>query len=123
LDPGLPTTTEEALLRLVGTTEPNCTVRVNGVRISVDTGGSFVRNFLLNEGENTLVVTSTDLYGQSSNVTYRVSMVAPEPEPWPEPTSLLPMLLAITIIILVVEVVLLRLYWSRREGSDAGAGD
>jgi hypothetical protein len=121
LDPGLPVTTEETLLRLTGTTERNCTVTVNGVRLSVDSSGVFVRNFLLNEGENRLVVVSTDRYGQSSNVTYTVSMVAPEPEPWPEAPSLLPMLLAITVAVLVVEAVVLRLYWGRKV--DEGTGD
>jgi hypothetical protein len=116
LDDGLPETTEEALFRLLGTTEPNCTVTVNGVRVSVDGSGAFVRNFLLNEGDNTLVVVSTDRYGQSSNASHTVRMVAPEPEPWPEAPSLLPMLLALTAVLLAVEVVVLRLYW-RRNGT------
>ncbi len=114
LDPGTPNTTEEALLTLRGFTEPNCTLVVNGGRLGVDAEGRFQRVFLLNEGDNTLVIVSTDRYGQSTRLVYQVSMVAPEPEPWPDAPSLLPILLTLTVFILVVEVVVLHLYWRRR---------
>jgi hypothetical protein len=119
LDQSMPNETEETLLNLKGYTEPNCTITVNGVRLSVDTSGAFVRNFLLNEGMNTLVVVSTDDYGQKTTLVYEVKMVAPEPEPWPDATSLFPMMLALTIVLLVVEAVLLQLYWRRKREENA----
>jgi hypothetical protein len=123
LDPGTPNTTEEALLTLRGTTDPNCTIVVNGGRVSVDTEGRFQRVFLLNEGDNTLVIVTTDRYGQSTDLVYHVSMVPPAPEPWPDAPSLLPFMLSVTLVILVVEAVVLHLYWRRRkriEGTDQG---
>ncbi|UCC94021.1 MAG: hypothetical protein JSW25_05000, partial [Thermoplasmata archaeon] len=111
LDPTMPEMTDEALLTLKGTTEANCTIVVNGARISVDSGGLFVKNFLLNEGSNRLVVVSTDMYGQSTSLVYEVQMTPAQPEPWPDSPSMLPTMLAITIVIIVVEVVVLQLWW------------
>jgi hypothetical protein len=118
LDQSMPNDTEETLLNLRGQTEPNCTVTVNGVRVSVDANGLFVKNFLLNEGTNRLEIISTDRYGQTTTLVYQVSMVAPEPEPWPDSPSLFPLMLAITIAILVVEVVVLQLYWRRKRENE-----
>jgi hypothetical protein len=89
---------------------------VNGVRVSVDSQGVFVKNFLLNEGTNTVVVLSTDRYGQTSRLVYQVEMVAPGSEPWPDSPSLLPLMLGITVVVIVVEVVVLQLYWRRKAG-------
>ncbi len=114
LDEGMPNVTEVVLLSLKGETEPNCTVTVNGVRVAVDSEGGFFKNFLLNEGVNTLIIESTDRYGQTTQVTYSVTMVAPEPEPWPDAESLIPLMLGITVAVLVVEVVILHLYWRRK---------
>jgi hypothetical protein len=119
LDTSMPGDTEETLINLKGYTEPNCTVTVNGGRVSVDGSGSFVRNFLLNEGDNHLVIVSTDQYGQSTTLVYDVTMIAPEPEPWPDAPSLLPLMLGITIAILVVEVIALQLYWRRKRALEA----
>jgi hypothetical protein len=114
LDASMPEMTEEALLTLRGVTEANCTLHVNGARISVDQAGLFVKNFLLNEGDNRLVVVSTDVYGQSTSIVYEVQMTPPQPEPWPDTPSRLPTMLAITIAILVVEVVDIQLWWRRK---------
>ncbi|MCK5252389.1 MAG: hypothetical protein KAQ96_05545, partial [Thermoplasmata archaeon] len=120
LDEGMPNETEEALLNLRGLTEPNCTVTVNGVRVSVDSQGAFQKNYLLNEGPNSLEIVSTDQYGQSTRLVYDVTMKAPEPEPWPDVQSLLPLMLGITIAILVVEVVTLQLWWRGKEKMEDG---
>jgi hypothetical protein len=120
LDASMPNSTEETLLSLRGNTEPNCTVTVNGVRISVDAQGTFVKNFLLNEGSNSIIVLSTDRYGQTTRLVYDVTMVAPEPEPWAEPPSMLPLMLGITLAIIVVEVVALQLWWRRKSMHDDG---
>ena len=114
LDASMPVMTEEALLTLKGNTEDNCTLYVNGARISVDTSGYFIKNFLLNEGNNRLVVVSTDMYGQSTSLVYEVQMTPPQPEPWPDTPSPLPMMLAITFALIVVEVVVLQLWWRRK---------
>lgn len=113
LDDGMPVHTEEALLGLRGHTEPNCTLTVNGARISVDSHGNFVRNFLLSEGDNRMVLVSTDRFGQSTTLVYEVEMSPPRPEPWPDPASRLPTMFAITLVILVVEAVLLWWWWRR----------
>ncbi|MCJ2540552.1 MAG: hypothetical protein LN414_04715, partial [Candidatus Thermoplasmatota archaeon] len=120
LDEGMPNETEEALLGLRGLTEPNCTITVNGVRISVDSRGAFQKNYLLNEGPNSLEIVSTDQYGQSTMLVYDVTMKAPEPEPWPDVQSLLPLMLGITIAILVIEVVALQLWWRRKKQMEQG---
>jgi hypothetical protein len=120
LDASMPGMTEEALLTLRGTTEANCTLYVNGARISVDGSGLFIKNFLLNEGNNILVVVSTDMYGQSASLVYEVQMTPPRPEPWPDPDSMLPTMLAITIAIIVVETVALQLWWRRKRGLERG---
>ena len=120
LDEGMPNETEEALLNLRGLTEPNCTLTVNGVRVSVDSQGAFQKNYLVNEGPNSLEIVSTDQYGQSTRLVYDVTMKAPEPEPWPDTQSLLPLMLGITIAILVVEVVALQLWWRRKKQMEDG---
>jgi len=121
LDASMPVSTEEALLSLRGRTEPNCTVTVNGVRISVDSRGTFVKNFLLNEGSNSIVVLSTDRYGQTTMLVYDVTMVAPEPEPWADASSWLPLMLGITIALIIVEVVALQLWWRRKRDPHNGS--
>ena len=120
LDNEMPNETDEALLNLRGLTEPNCTVTVNGVRVSVDTQGAFSKNYLLNEGPNSLEMVSTDQYGQSTRLVYDVTMKAPEPEPWSDVPSLLPLMLGITITILVVEIVSLQLWWRRKNKMEKG---
>lgn len=115
LEDGMPAHTDEALLSLRGRTEPNCTLTVNGARISVDSQGNFQRNFLLSEGGNRMVLVSTDRFGQSTTLVYEVEMSPPQPEPWPDPPSRLPAMLAITVVILVVEALVLWLWWRRTD--------
>jgi hypothetical protein len=114
LDPTLPSHTEEALFTLRGTTEPNCTVTVNGARVAVDSTGFFIKNFLLNEGSNQLVIVTTDRFGQSTSKVLDVEMSPPEPEPWPDSPSILPQMLVFTVAVLVIEVVALELWWRRK---------
>ncbi len=112
--PTPPNTTEEVLLTLRGRTEPNVTLFVNGAPISVDREGFFQKNFLLNEGANRLVIVVEDRYGQVTTMTYDITMMPPEPDPLNTTPSSLPYMLAITAVILVVEVIVLKVWWKRK---------
>jgi hypothetical protein len=109
-----PNNTQEVLLTLGGRTEPNVTLLVNGAPISVDRDGSFQKNFLLNEGANRLVIVVEDRYGQITTITHDITMTPPEPEPLNTAPSSLPYMLAITAAILLVEAMVLKIWWKRR---------
>lgn len=109
-----PNNTHEVMLTLRGRTEPNVTLLVNGAPISVDRDGSFQKNFLLNEGTNRLVIIVEDRYGQITTITHDITMTPPEPEPLNTAPSSLPYMLAITATILLVEAMVLKIWWKRR---------
>jgi hypothetical protein len=114
LNPGLPTITEEALFTLLGTSEANVTVHVNGAQVSVDFQGRFMRNFLLSEGHNHLLVVAEDRYGQVSIVEHDVEMSPSVPPPVKGADSNLFPYLAISAVILITEALLLQLWWNWR---------
>jgi hypothetical protein len=119
LDRDLPQATEDALLSLKGHTEPNVTITVNGAPIPVDIEGAFIKNFLLSEGRNRLVVHALDRYGQNTTLVYEVEMTPSVPPPVEGPDSKIPIYILIAVVILVIEGVILQLWWiRRRRGSD-----
>ena len=113
--PDPPDTTEEVRLTLRGHTEPNVTLFVNGAPVSVDREGFFQKDFLLNEGTNHLVIVVEDRYGQVTTMTYDITMTPPEPERMNTTPSSLPYMLALTAVIIVVEAIVLKVWWKRRQ--------
>ncbi|MCK4971464.1 MAG: hypothetical protein KAS77_13090, partial [Thermoplasmata archaeon] len=113
--PDPPDTTEEVRLTLKGRTEPNVTLFVNGAPIPVDREGFFQKNFLLNEGTNRLVIVVEDRYGQVTTLTYDITMMPPEPERMNTTPSSLPYMLVLTAVIILVEAIVLKVWWKRRK--------
>jgi len=64
--------TSEVRLTVKGSTDPGCTVTINGEPAAVDRKGKFSKDVTLEEGDNTLVVTSVD---QGGNPTTRLVRV------------------------------------------------
>ncbi len=55
-----------------GTTDPGCTVTVNGEPVTVNEDGGFVANVYLNDGENTITIVSTNKYGVKNTLVMHV---------------------------------------------------
>ncbi|MEM3043559.1 MAG: hypothetical protein QXD84_08475 [Thermoplasmata archaeon] len=60
-----------------GRAEPGAVVKINGERVDVRADGSFEREFKLQEGKNTFVVSSTDPAGNEAELTRSVSYSRP----------------------------------------------
>jgi hypothetical protein len=64
--------TSEGSITLRGATDPWCTVSINGEAVTVDRKGKFAKELSLDEGDNTLVVTSVDMGGNPTTRLVRV---------------------------------------------------
>lgn len=58
---------------IIGTTEPEAVVTINGRRTRADNEGTFSTTYQLQEGDNTLTITAEDLAGNSTETTVEVS--------------------------------------------------
>lgn len=68
------TTTQESSLEVIGTTEPQAKVTINGIQAIVNaTTGDFNRDIQLNEGSNELEIISTDRAGNTSTIKITVT--------------------------------------------------
>ncbi len=74
--------TYNSVLWINGTTDPNATVTINGVEVSVDASGHFAYKATLVDGLNTFVVTATDPAGNSVSETVTALYLPQLPELW-----------------------------------------
>jgi parallel beta-helix repeat protein len=65
--------TENSKITVRGTTDPGCTVTVNGVTAKVDGLGGFTAEIPLSDGDNSIFVVSVDPAGNPTSKTMRVS--------------------------------------------------
>lgn len=84
-------TTQEATIKVEGTTENGANVRINSEEITVE-NGYFTKDVALNEGNNSISVISYDSAGNSTVVTLIVIYTKPvvqdpTPTPTPQPTT------------------------------------
>jgi cytoskeletal protein RodZ len=57
---------------ILGSTDPDATVTINGVNVLIHTDGKFFDQVALNPGENTIVIVATSRLGKSITVTRKV---------------------------------------------------
>ena len=118
-----PVRTADPFLRLSGMTEPNSTLVINGLRVSVYSDGVFSRVVLLSEGINRIEIVATDEYGNRANATYLVDMVPTQPPPHEGRPTLVWALLALTALVLGIEVAFLLVRRSGTQGPKGSQGD
>jgi len=118
LTPAPPARTADPFLRLSGVTEPNSTLVINGLRVSVFSDGVFSRVVLLSEGINRIELVSTDEYGNRANATYLVEMVPTQPPPHEGRPTLVWALLTLSALVLGVEAAILLVRRSRAQGPE-----
>ena len=74
---------ETNTIEIVGTTEPDATITINGMQAIVNAiTGDFTQEFVLQEGDNSFTVVATDKAGNTSNVVvtveYNIPVAPPE---------------------------------------------
>lgn len=88
ISPSSGTVTTESEIEIVGNTEAQAVVIINGVQIIVNaTTGDFARQFPLEPGENTFTILARDKGGNERNVTLTITREGgetPTPETQPE---------------------------------------
>jgi len=112
----LPPKTASPVYKISGTTAPGVRITVNGIQMAVDVDGAFTGTFFLQDGVNRLRVEARDAYGNVANASISVEVAEPPPAVSEAPPSLLPALVAVSVLVLLVEAVLLRRARARREG-------
>ncbi len=75
--PAADTVVTEPKVTLVGKTDPEVTVQVNGQTVQVDTSGSFTEVIDLQQGLNTLTITANRKSSRTTTVTRRVLVQIP----------------------------------------------
>ena len=74
LTPATGTKTTKSSIVVSGKTEPDAVVKINGIGVSVDSDGSFSKEIMLVKGENSIVITATDLAGNTKTETITITM-------------------------------------------------
>lgn len=75
------------LVSLVGRTDPDAEVKINGQKITLGPGGTFAQEISISEGTNVLVTTATNKLGKISTVKRTVIVEVPKPTPPPSPPT------------------------------------
>lgn len=73
--------TDQSVLYLSGSTDPEATVRVNQDLVVVDVSGNFSKKIDLVPGDNQIVIESTSQSGVSSSVSHTLTFTPPNPPP------------------------------------------
>lgn len=60
-------------VKVAGKTDPNNTVSINGILTIVNNQGNFSTDVSLNDGDNTITITSTNSVGNSTTITKKVN--------------------------------------------------
>ena len=73
ISPATGTKTTKSSLVVSGKTEPDATMKINGVDVPVSSDGSFSKELTLAKGENTITITATDMAGNTKTETIIVT--------------------------------------------------
>lgn len=71
--------TNNPSVQVAGTTEPNATVTVDGVGVTVDANGAFSRTMTLAEGDHSIDVVATDLAGNDRTEVVEITVDTTDP--------------------------------------------
>ena len=113
----LPAKVASPVYKLSGRTAPEARVTVNGIQMAVGVDGAFSGTFFLQDGANRLLVVSRDVYGNVANASLDVEVAEPPPRVTERAPSLLPALVAASVLVLLVEAVLLLRAKAKREST------
>jgi parallel beta-helix repeat protein len=72
---------QSATVLVIGTTEANATVQVNGKTVSLRPDRTFISEVALTKGKNVITVVFTDKAGNTATVTVNVTRTVPAPPP------------------------------------------
>lgn len=73
------TTTAISFTQIIGQTDPDATVKINGELISLSSEGFFDLEFSLAEGQNIIVIEATSRLGKTEKITRQVTRVEKKP--------------------------------------------
>lgn len=117
LDADLPLMTASPVYKVSGRTAPGARVTVNGIQMAVDVDGVFRGTFFLQDGINRLTVVAEDVYGNVANASINVEVAAPPPKVSERAPSLLPALIAASVLVLLAETAVLLRLKAKREST------
>lgn len=72
-------------IKIVGITEPENSVTVNGVTVIVNSEGNFQTEINLSDGDNTITIISSNSFGNTNQSQKAVKYIPQEPSPSPSP--------------------------------------
>lgn len=72
-------------VKVVGKTDPDNSVTVNGATIIVNSDGNFQTELNINDGDNTITIISSNSYGNTNQIQKTVKYTPQEPSPSPSP--------------------------------------
>lgn len=79
--------TGDKKVKVSGKTDANNSVTVNGSTVIVDGEGNFSTIIPLNDGENTLVIKTSNTFGNSQETTRKVNYASSDASPSPSPSA------------------------------------
>lgn len=74
-------------VKVAGKTDPNNSIAVNGSTVIVDSEGNWQTVIVLNDGDNTLTITSSNSFGNTNQTQRIVKYTSGDASPSPSPSS------------------------------------